>query len=229
MKKYELIIFDADETLLDFESAEKYAFEKAMEELGINYDKEYHLKEYRKFNRQVWHELEEGLISPNELKLERFNRLFKKLDLKLDPKEANEKYTNALCEASFLLDGAEEILQALSGKYKLALITNGLLKVQNARIRQSNIAKYFHVIVISEEAGVAKPNPGIFKYTLEKIGHKNKDTVLMVGDSLNSDIKGGANFGIDTCWFNPKGLNGKSGLHPTYEIKTLGELKKILQ
>lgn len=228
MKKYELIIFDADETLLDFEKAEKYAFEKTMRHFNINYDEEYHLKEYKKFNKQVWDEFEKELISAEELKVERFKRLFREISISLDCKEANDKYTSALCEASFLLDGAEDILEELSKKYKLALITNGLLVVQNARIRQSHIAKYFETVVISEEAGVAKPNPGIFQYTFDKIGHENKNTALIVGDSLNSDIKGGTNFGIDTCWFNPKGMKGMTGLHPTYEIRRLDELKDIL-
>lgn len=229
MKKYELIIFDADETLLDFNKAEKYAFKKAMNYFNIDYNEEYHLREYRKFNDQVWHEFEEELISQEELKIERFKRLFKEINLNLDCKEANDRYTSALCEASFLLDGAEDILKSLYGRYRLALVTNGLLEVQNSRIRQCHMAKYFDVIVISQEAGAAKPNPRIFEYTFEKIEHKDKSSALMVGDSLNSDIKGATNFGIDTCWYNPKGLNGKAGLHPTYKIKKLHELKDILK
>lgn len=226
--KYELIIFDADETLLDFEKAEEFAFEKAMKHFNIDYDREYHLKNYHGINKAVWSEFEKELISAEALKVERFKRLFRKLNIKLDPVEVNDLYMNNLCSACFILNGAIEILEELYGKVKLALITNGLLKVQEGRIRKSHIAKYFEAIVISEEAGVAKPNPKIFEYTLKELGHINKDKVLMVGDSLNSDIKGGINFGIDTCWFNPKGVENNLGLKPTYEIKELNELINLV-
>lgn len=228
MKKYELVIFDADETLLDFGRAEKCAFEETMKHFNIDYNEKYHLKQYKKINSEVWHELENQLISAEELKTERFRRLFKKLNMDLNPIEANEIYIDVLCKKCFILDEAEDILNYLEGKYKLALMTNGLLTVQNSRIKKSPIAKYFQTIVISEEIGVAKPDPQIFEYTFEKIGHTDKKTALMVGDSLNSDIKGGINFGIDTCWFNPKRLSRKKGLHPTYEINKLSELKSII-
>lgn len=227
--KYELVIFDADETLLDFEKSEEYAFEKAMKKFNIDYDKENHLKNYVEINKAVWGEFEKELITAEALKVERFKRLFNKLKMNLDPVEANREYMESLCTACFILDGAVDVLEELHGKVKLALITNGLSKVQDGRIRKSHIAKYFDAIVISEEAGVAKPNPKIFEYTLKELGHDNKETVLMVGDSLSSDIKGGVNFGIDTCWYNPKGVENNSGIVPTYKVKVLSEVINIIK
>ncbi|MGY0374392.1 YjjG family noncanonical pyrimidine nucleotidase [Clostridium sp. JNZ J1-5] len=226
--KYELIIFDADETLLDFKRAEEDAFENTMAYFNLDYSRENYLEAYREINEAVWDEFEKELISAEDLKVERFKRFFKAVNLDLDPKKANELYMDKLCKSCFVLDGAVDILRELQGNFKLALVTNGLVDVQDVRIRQSEIAKFFHTIVISEEIGVAKPNPEIFKYTFKKVGHMHKETALVVGDSLKSDIKCGISFGIDTCWFNPKRLQNDTDIKPVYEINSLEQLKDIV-
>ncbi|KOA18336.1 pyrimidine 5'-nucleotidase YjjG [Clostridium homopropionicum DSM 5847] len=226
--KYKLIIFDADETLLDFSKAEEYAFKNTMEYFNKEYETEYHFNTYKEINKNIWGEFEKELITAEELKEERFRRLFNKLNMNLDTKEVNGKYIDNLCQGCFILDGALELLNDLKGKFKLVLITNGLTTVQDARIRRSQIGEFFDSVVISEEVGVAKPNPGIFEFAFKKAGHNNKETALIVGDSLTSDIKGGANFGIDTCWFNPKHLENTTEIKPVYEIHSLNQLKDIL-
>lgn len=227
--KYEIIIFDADDTLFDFKKAEKEAFKNTMLEFNIEYDEGYHLKEYSNINSAIWKEFEKGLITQEELKVERFKRFSEKLKIKFDEIKFANSYTRNLSFASFLYDDSIELIENLHKDYRLTIITNGLTEVQHKRIRNSVIGKYFEEVVISEEVGAAKPDIRIFEHALNKINYTDKRKVLMVGDSLSSDIKGGINFGIDTCWFNPGKAENKSGLNPTYEITKLALLKNILE
>jgi putative hydrolase of the HAD superfamily len=226
--KYEVIIFDADETLFDFKKSEREAFKSSMLELGLEYDENYHLKIYHEINSAIWKELEEGKITQKELKVERFVRLSQRLDIDINAEEMSNRYVYHLSQSSFLLDGSVDILEQLYKNYRLLIITNGITKVQDSRIRKSLIGKYFENIIISEEAGVSKPDPAIFQYALNKINYHNKDKILMIGDSLSSDIKGGINYGIDTCWFNPYKIKNESDFTPTYEIESLNELLHVL-
>ena len=212
--KYEVILFDADETLFDFKKSEREAFRKAMIDMGIEYDEDYHFKIYHEINTKIWREFEEGLITQEKLKVERFRRLADKLSIKLDEYEIAELYMNHLSEASFLYDESIELLEELKEKYKLIIITNGLTKVQDKRVRKSKIAKYFKDIIISEEVAISKPNAEIFHHALDKIGYHDKNKVLMVGDSLTSDIQGGINAGIDTCWYNPNEYINNTNIIP---------------
>lgn len=226
--KYEIIIFDADETLFDFEKSEREAFKNTIPEFGIVYDENYHLKEYKEINTAIWKEFENGLITQNELKVERFKRLSVRLNAGFDEAEFAKSYMKHLSYASFLFDDSIKLVESLYENYRLAIVTNGLTDVQDRRIRKSVIAKYFQDIVISEEVNAAKPDPKIFEIVLKNINHADKSKVLMVGDSLTSDIQGGINFGIDTCWYNPnKSLSNK--IKPTFEIHNLMELKDILE
>jgi putative hydrolase of the HAD superfamily len=226
--KYKVLLFDADETLFDFKKSERIALEHAVSDFGIPYDPEHHLKIYEVINAAIWKEFEEGKITQNTLKVERFKRLSEELGIEFDPLAFSERYMYHLAEASFLLDDAAALLEKIHGKFKLVIVTNGLAYVQNRRIGKSSIAGYFSHIVISEEVGVAKPNPEIFEHTLKLIGHTDKSEVLMIGDSLTSDIQGGIRFGIDTCWYNPMKLDNTSQVKPTYEISDLMSLIDIL-
>jgi putative hydrolase of the HAD superfamily len=227
--KYEIIIFDADDTLFDFNKSERAAFKNTMLEFDIEYDENHHLKVYKEINTVIWKEFEDGLITQKKLKLERFKRLSDRLNANFNEISFAEAYVKHLANASFLYDDSIELIESLYKNYRLSIITNGLKDVQNNRIKKSIIGKYFEDIIISEEVEVAKPDPKIFEYALLNMKHTDKSKVLMVGDSLTSDIQGGINFGIDTCWFNPnKGINTK-GITPTYEINNLMMLKNILE
>lgn len=225
---YEVILFDADRTLFDFDRAEEHAIERLMNYFEVEYQKENHLKQYREINKKLWEELEQELITPEELKLERFRRLAEELDLEIEDKALSEKYLEFLAEGHFLLDGALELIEELDKDYKLAIVTNGLATVQKGRLKASVLRGYFDHLIISEEIGIAKPNPRIFEHTFKEMGYHDKSKVLMVGDSLSSDIQGGINFGIDTCWFNPNKIESRNGVEPTYEISDLSQLKEIL-
>ncbi|MEF9951939.1 MAG: YjjG family noncanonical pyrimidine nucleotidase [Clostridium sp.] len=226
--KYEVLLFDADETLFDFKKSEREAFKKAMIEFGVDYDEGYHLPIYKEINTAIWEEFEEGLITQAKLKIERFNRLSHKLNMDFDPQEFAASYMKHLSYGSFLYEGAIELVKDLSKKYKLSIITNGLTLVQERRIKGSEIAKYFDDIVISEEIGISKPNAEIFEYALNNLSFSDKSKVLMIGDSLSSDIKGGANFGVDTLWFNQDSSQNTSGITPTYISKNFEDIRKIL-
>lgn len=226
--KYKVLIFDADETLFDFKKAEKEAFKETILEFGMDYDESYHFETYKVINSAIWKELEQGLITQSKLKIERFKRLSNKLQIPFDEVEFANAYMKHLANGSFLFEDSTDLIESIKDNYTLMIVTNGLTVVQEKRIKQSTIAKYFKDIVISENIGVSKPNPGIFEYTLKDMKNIDKSQVLMIGDSLSSDIQGGISFGIDTCWYNPKEIENKTDLKPTYEVKSLKELKDLL-
>ncbi|MBS4539265.1 YjjG family noncanonical pyrimidine nucleotidase [Clostridium sp. D2Q-11] len=226
--KYEVIIFDADGTLFDFEKAERYALEMSMNHYRYEYDEKKHLSKYKKHNNAVWNDFEKERISAKDLKIERFRRFFEEMGMSIDPSPFSLKYMDFLKEGSFLLKGAAELVRDLHKDFRLVMLTNGLSAVQNVRIRNSSIAHYFEDIIISEEVGVAKPNTKIFSHTLEKIKYIDKDKIVIIGDSLKSDIKGGNDFGIDTIWYNPKKQENKTDIISRYEVETFKELKEML-
>ena len=227
--KYEIILFDADETLFDFKKSEKEALKNTIPEFNIEYDEAHHLKVYKEINTAIWKEFEDGLITQKKLKVERFKRLSDKLNVKFDEVEFAKTYMKHLSLASFLYEDSIALIEHLYKNYRLSIITNGLKDVQQNRIGKSVIGKYFETIVISEEVQVAKPDSKIFELTLNILKHTDKSKVLMVGDSLTSDIQGGINFGIDTCWFNPNKIVNKTEIKPTYEISSLLKLNDILK
>ncbi len=227
--EYEVIIFDADETLFDFKKSERIALEKAMLDFDIDYDDNYHLKIYQGINTAIWKEFEDGLITQKDLKLERFKRLSKRLHAGFDEVEFSKSYMNHLSYASYLFDESIDLIENLHKEYRLTIVTNGLKDVQDIRVRKSTIAEYFEDIVVSEEVEFSKPDPRIFEHALNNLKHVDKSKVLIVGDSLTSDVQGGINAGIDTCWYNPNKLVNETGIKPTYEIYHLMELKDILE
>ncbi|EHJ00265.1 HAD superfamily (subfamily IA) hydrolase, TIGR02254 [Clostridium sp. DL-VIII] len=226
--KYEIILFDADETLFDFKKSERQALKNAILDFNIDYDENYHLKIYNEVNTAIWKELEEGLITQEKLKIERFKRFSDKLNIKFDEVLFSKFYGEHLAKASFLYEDSISLVESLSKDYKLIMVTNGLKYVQDNRIGKSSIAKFFKNIIISEEVGVSKPDPKIFELAVKGINYTDKSKLLMIGDSLTSDIQGGINFNIDTCWYNPKKLVNKTNFIPTYEIFNLLDLKNIL-
>ncbi len=226
--KYKAILFDADGVLFDYRKAESFAFLKTFDFFKIKKNLDSIHKKYKTINIKIWREFEEKKITSTDLRVERFSRLFKVADLQLDPAEVSKTYLTFLSQCSFLNDGAKEIVEYFSEKCELAIITNGLADVQRSRIGNSKLVSFFKMLFISEEIGYPKPHKEIFEFALQKLENKNKNDILLVGDNLISDIKGGNDFGIDTCWFNQNIWNNKLDIHPTYEINNLLELKKIV-
>ncbi|WP_438494194.1 YjjG family noncanonical pyrimidine nucleotidase [Paenibacillus sp. IHBB 3054] len=225
--KYEVILFDADDTLFDYGMAEGQAFLNVFAHFGLPTGAEEYAASYREINQALWKDLEQGRITSAALRVERFNRLFAHHKLEYSPEAFSEVYLRFLGEGTYLIQGAVELCGELTG-CRLAIITNGIKDVQLSRIQGSPLCNTFEQIIISEEAGSQKPEPGIFDYAFAKLGITDKSKVLIVGDSLTSDIQGGMNYGIDTCWFNPLEKANEAGIKPTYEIRDLSELLGII-
>lgn len=225
--KYKILIFDADGTLFDFTAAEEQAFKEMLKEMDLTFHKKL-FETYLQANKEVWLELEKGLITQEELKYKRFLG-FKELSaIKKDAKEMAISYMNHLADASILYPKAKEFIQELAKDYTITILTNGLREVQDKRIRQSILSPYLTDVVISDEEGIAKPDPRIIDLALARINHQEKSDVMIIGDSLTSDIQGGQNASITTVWLNKENIVNTTKITPDYEISTLEELKNIL-
>ena len=225
--KYETILFDVDDTLLDFGITEKEALNKAFLKFGLQTGLVDYHDSYREISNVLWQCLEQGSITLTELGIERFRRLFLKHDIDINAEMFNRVYLRYLGKEVHLIEGAEEVCTALSNR-RLAIITNGFKEVQISRLKASPLSDMFEYLIISEEVGYPKPEKEIFDYAFSKLQITNKDNVLIVGDSLTSDIQGGNNYGIDTCWFNPYQKENNTDIISTYEISKLTELIHIL-
>lgn len=226
--KYKHLLFDLDGTLFDYDKAESDALQSTFLQFGFNYNQEY-LNKYREVNSQIWQDFENGKITQKKLKTKRFEHLADSLQLKYDSFDFSKKYLLNLSKGIELIDGAQNLLETLYGKVKLFLITNGLTIVQKPRIKNSTIGKYFEDEIISEEVGFAKPQKEIFDLAFGKMNNPAKHEVLIIGDSLTSDIAGGINYGIDTCWYNPDSKETENDLKPTHEIQDLNELINLIK
>ena len=227
MTSYRWLLFDADGTLLDFQRAEAIALRNTPLKMGVAVPANY-VSAYHQINDVLWQEFEAGNLCAQDVRMRRFQLLFEATNIDGDSHAFSEAFLQNLIEASTFLDGAEPLLTRLRSRFKLALLTNGFADVQHARIARLGLGDLFDPVIISEEVGFAKPDPAIFDIALARMGNPDKASVLMIGDSLSSDIQGGASAGIDTCWFNPSSSANETGVVPTYEIHHLGELLVLL-
>ncbi len=229
MKKYELVLFDIDGTLLDFEKAERIGMKETLSWFGLRNDDEI-VDSYNEINMHYWKMFERGEISLDNLLVKRHEALFDKYGFSCNSEEFNHYYEGRLKYCGFLMDHALETLDYVkTTSCKTAVVTNGIYETQTSRLALSRLDEYFKHVYISEKVGYSKPQKEIFQYIFRDIGQGiEKENVLIVGDSLTSDIKGGNDFGIDTCWVNPKGLENHLNLRVDYEIQNLLQLKDII-
>lgn len=225
IQKYEVLLFDLDNTLFDFEAAEKEALIATKEKLSLQLTYEAFHELYQSVNKPLWEALERGEITSGEIKTERFIRLIEKLNSKHDPIEISQFYTARLGEGIHPVPDALSVIEQLSSRYELVALTNGIQTVQESRMAKSPIGKYFKHLIISEAVGYSKPEPEIFEKALTLVDTCEKTKVLMIGDSLKADIEGAYKFGIDAIWVNLKGA--KSPQNPTY-IAQVNQLKDLL-
>ncbi len=220
-KKYKSIFFDADDTLFDYPQAERAALSACLDEFRITHEAEAFIAAYRRHNHDVWMEFERGETDQATLRVERFRRLAVELGIAGLPLDrVSSFYLETLSGQSQLLPGALELVQELAKRFPLALITNGIASVQNQRFAASPITPYFRSIIISEEVGIAKPDPRIFTPALEAIGVAPGE-VLYVGDSVSSDMAAARNAGMDFCWVNPHGAPIPEGHAPVFIITSI--------
>ena len=225
--KYDLFLFDLDDTLLDFKASEKLSFELCLYELGIKTNIEKIFADYQVINKALWKAIEEGKTTQEHLKVERFRKVFESHQIELDPKVASLRYLDTLPETVVLIDHAVETCEWLIQHGEIGIITNGIEYVQSKRINKSKIAPYISFVSVSEACGHAKPDPRFFDYSTKMAKRFSKDKTVIVGDRIEADIQGALNFGIDSCWFNPHKLSRPEHLVPSYEIAHLSEIKKI--
>lgn len=227
MAKYNCIMMDIDNTLLDFDAAERKALLETLQQFSLPCD-EAAVSRYHEINSSLWGELNKGKIRRDKLVIERFDRFVKEIGAAAKATELNRAYTEHLATHADVIPGAEEALQELAEVATMIAVSNGTESVERGRLKLSGFEKYFDDIFVSEAVGVSKPNPKIFQMAMRKLGIEHSDKVLVVGDSLSADIQGGVNAGLDTCWVNMNGLENESGLTPTYEVKALSELYPIV-
>ncbi len=224
---FEYLFFDADNTLWDFNLSEKFALFKVITENQVEYEP-IHLEGYHKVNKACWHNFEKGNLSAADLKTKRFELFCHEFGLKLNAEAMGKSYLQHLGSTDFMIAGALNLLDRLSSRHKLVLVTNGIKEVQRRRINNTGIEHYFEAIVISDEIGVAKPNAAFFDHAFEQVSFPAKKDVLMIGDSLSSDIRGGNGYGVATCWYNPAGAAVDPDVVAGFVISELEELVGIV-
>lgn len=225
--KRAFVFLDLDDTILDFHKAERNSLRRTMEELGYCPTPE-QLDRYSVINIGQWEKLEQGLLTRDEVLVSRYELWLRELGLDFSASEVTTRYEGHLHEGYWLVPGAAALLERLQDEYALYVASNGVGAVQASRISGAGIRSFFDGIFISEELSANKPDPGFFRACFARIPGFDPKRAIMVGDSLTSDILGGINAGIATCWFNPKQKKARPDIRADYEIRSLDELPGLL-
>jgi YjjG family noncanonical pyrimidine nucleotidase len=228
MKTYAGFLFDADNTLFDYNRSETEALLETCAPVAPDAPSAAILTAYRPINAEYWKRFEQGLVSVSELQVGRFGDLLKALKVSADPRVVSDSYLEHLSRKAYFVPYAREVIETLASRAALCLITNGISRVQRGRLAASGIAPYFKAILISEEVGCAKPDPRYFEKAVAAIGLE-RDRLLCIGDSPSADIEGARAAGIDACWFNPDGAHWPGpGEEPILVAKDLKEIVKYV-
>ena len=224
-----VILWDIDGTLLDFLKAEHVAINKCFEVLGLGECTDEMIARYSVINRKYWEKLERGESTKQEILVERFVEFFEKEGIQTDCAAAfNKEYQVRLGDTICFRDDSYSLVKDLKSRVKQFAVTNGTKIAQDRKLDKSGLRELFDGVFISEEIGIEKPGIGFFEHVWKQIGKYESDEVMIVGDSLTSDIQGGNNAGILCCWYNPMGVRNDKNLRIDYEIKDLQEIKKFL-
>jgi 2-haloacid dehalogenase len=226
--KYEIILIDLDETIFDFKMAEKMALGKTIQAFGLEPTEEV-ISRYHEINRGLWAQLERGEVTHQQVLEDRFGNLFAAFGMEVDKAACGRAYGDGLSERHYWLPGAEEALEKLQGKYRLFIASNGTASVQRRRMDSADLYRFFEDIFVSQEIGADKPNPAFFEGCFAKIPGFDRSKAMIVGDRISSDIVGGNNAGIATCWVNAAGETHDPAVRVDYEIKSLAELPELLE
>jgi len=223
LENWDWILFDADDTLFHFDAFA--GLQRLFKEYNVDFTTaDYH--EYQAVNKPLWVEYQNGAITALQLQHQRFSSWAERLNV--TPDALNSGFLSAMGEVCVPLEGAVNLMNALKGKVKMGIITNGFTALQQVRLQRTGFRDYFDLLVISEQVGHAKPHPAIFNYALEKMAHPPRERVLMVGDNPDSDILGGINAGLKTCWLNADGREKPEAITPDWQVSSLHELQSIL-
>ncbi len=225
--RYRIALFDADNTLMDFSRSEREALSDCLCAHGLPHDDAI-ISRYSAINDGEWKRLERGETTRDRLRVDRFSILAHEFGFVLDPARMADDYMEALAQKSYLMEGAQALIEALSGHCRLFVITNGTAYVQNMRFKASPLARHFEGVFISEEIGYAKPDPAFFDHVRAAVPGFDPRRTLVVGDSLSSDIRGGIGAGLDTCWFAPHGQMPPADLSITYTVRRLTDILPLI-
>lgn len=226
--RYDVVLFDLDHTLLDSDASMRGAYETTMHSVGIA-DADAVYPTFDRINQALWRRVEAHELSPNEVRVRRFEELLVELGIDGDAEVMAKTFVKGLVDCGELYDGAVELLEDLAGRARLGMVTNGIGKVQRGRIDRLGLAGYFDVVTISGEVGTNKPGREIFDMTLDAMNAPDRRRCVMIGDNLGSDILGGINADVDTIWFNPDGREATDEITPTAEVRSLPEIRERIR
>ena len=225
MKK--TILLDLDNTIIDFNECARHSIMDIFQDLGFHYDENV-FDTFITENVKIWKRLELGEIDKLYLRANRWNIILGKLGIDYDGTIIEERFENGVAKGAYPVEYAYELLQYLYNKYDIYVVSNGFRFVQESRVKIGKFDKYFKELFLSEDIGIQKPDIRFFDYCYEKLGSPPKEELILIGDSLSADIKGGNNFGIDTIWFNKNNDPAPSDITPTYTVEKLSQIKEIL-
>ena len=225
---FEYLFLDLDDTILDFHKAERIAIGKVMQHYGVEPTEALRMR-YHEINKWHWHQLELKKMTRDEVLEGRFAVFFEELGIQVDRYAVARLYEEYLSQGHWFMPGAEEAVEALHKKYRLFLASNGTASVQKGRMTSANLYRFFEISFVSQEIGHNKPSKEYFEAAFARIPGFDKSKCLMVGDSLTSDIQGGINAGLKTCWVNPTHAPHPDDIVPDYEIEYLHQLEDLLE
>ena len=224
------VLWDVDGTLLDFNAAERAALRTLFAEFDLGECTEEMLERYSAINISFWERLERNEITKQEVLRERYKKFFGEYGIDTElAVPFNERYQVTLGDTIVYMDNSIDIIRSLRGKIKQYVVSNGTVAAQTKKLDRSKLGELMDGVFLSEKLGVEKPNREFFDKVFEAIGPKDPSEVLIIGDSLTSDIRGGMNAGIGTCWYNPQGKPVPEGYRTDYVIGNLNEVYKILE
>lgn len=229
MPRFDILLWDVDGTLLDFIAAEKAAVQTLFREFGLGECTDEMVERYSRINKEYWERLERGELGKPEILVRRFADFFASegLDASKAP-EFNEQYQVRLGDTVVFCDDSYELLSSLRGRVKQYAVSNGTVVAQTRKLRRSGFDRLLDGVFLSEDLGYEKPATEFFDRVFAAIGEPDRERVLIVGDSLTSDITGGNRAGIRTCWYNPKGEPNLTAAHADYEIRDLHGILDII-
>jgi len=223
IERYDWLLFDADDTLFHFDGT------LGLTALFNSFQAVFTADDFSQFqalNKPLWDQYAQGLVTADEIQIRRFVPLAERFGV--PPEQLNEQFIRAMAELSEPLPGAVELVHALHTRVQLGIITNGFTELQDRRMRRVGFDRHFELLVISEQVGAAKPHIDIFEHAFERMQRPPRERILMVGDNLSTDVQGGRNAGIDTCWVNHYGKQAPVDLQPTFEVDNLHQLHQLL-
>lgn len=228
-----VVLMDIDDTLLSFQGYVREAMISGFDAFGIGPFEEYMFEVFHQVNSRLWHRLEEGTLSFEELKRIRWNLIFKELGFSADGVKFEEYFRDRLFVSAIPVEGAMELLEYLKGKYILCAASNGPLHQQKNRLKVGGMLHYFKHLFISEEMGYSKPSREFFEICLKRLNEESDEEIfpndiILIGDSLSSDIAGGIGFGLQTVFFNPQNKQIPADLKPDFTVQTLHEIQAII-